>query len=587
MKALFLRQGFDWVQESPEIAPKGMEVSHIDLTMAESFDDQRLSDLAEELIQPHEPDVLVIPVFLGNPTDYNGFRLAMHVRLTQAPGFNQPHIVLLASESNDEFQRHCPYIRLLQTQKVTYIDYDHAVITRHLEELNLGNEEYRLDKNLHHFDIIKPDADDDHHNLDGKLALLSWSEAIGCIDELNHLSGRFGTQLHFKEAASTLSQDVRASARAATTFAKDQHKILLIDDQVEDGWLIFFRSLFSNTQVDFSHLDFSNLSNDSEEILMRASEKVYETDPDVVILDLRLCDSDFERTGQELTGLRVLKKIKEFNKGIQVIVLSASNKIWNLKPAYDLGAREGVAKDPNDRYSLVQLITAIDKSCRCCRFFKEAYLQLKNVQKLLQEDRNTSDQFKRHAENCLLVAYELVEKSEVTPNFMNYAYLHLYKLMENWVAEYTESINDYTEKIDNRIFRIIKAHPITVVKGKESQISYDKKAREYKKKTDVNFEQRLDVNFKMSALLIYLYHQGGREWSAVNTTRNRKCGHASRDKKNDDVTISEFSTLMSFFSLIFNAGNQAGAMSDAEINDAHNKFHSKKIQALRNKFNSK
>ena len=329
MKALFLRQGFDWVQESPEIAPKGVEVSHIDLTMAEFFDDQRLSDLAEQLIQPHEPDVLVIPVFLGNPTDYNGFRLAMHVRLTRAPGFNQPHIVLLTSESNDEFQRHCPYIRFLQSDKVTYIDYDHVVITRHLEKLTPENEVYRLDKNLHHFDIIKPDSDDDHHNLDGKLALLSWSEAIGCIDELNHLSGRFGTQLHFKVSAWTSRLDVRATNEATIKFGTDKHKILLIDDQVNDGWLTFFQSLFSSSQIELSHLDFNHLSKDSEEIVKRAVEKVSETDPDVVILDLRLCDSDAAGVygGKELTGLRVLREIKSFNKGIQVIVLSASNKI--------------------------------------------------------------------------------------------------------------------------------------------------------------------------------------------------------------------------------------------------------------------
>ncbi|MDA9864028.1 response regulator [Flavobacteriales bacterium] len=548
MKVLFLRQKFDWVQDGAKITPTGMTVRHVDMALSEFFDDQRLSDLAEQFIHCEKPDVLVIPVFLGNPTDYNGFRLAMHVRLTEAPGFKQPHIVLLASESNDEFHTHCPYIRFLQTDKVSYVDYDHTVITGHLENLKLGTEEYQIENNLQYFDINKPHADDDHHNIDSKLALLNWSEAIGCIDELNHLRKRFGNQLHFKESALTTRHHVRITNETATTFREGKHKILLIDDKAEDGWSIFFQSLFSSSQINFSHLEFSSLSNNSEEIVKRASEQVSETDPDVIILDLRLCDSDAEATNtdQELTGIRILRKIKAFNRGIQVIVLSASNKIWNLKPAYDLGARECIVKNPYDRHALKQLRISLDESTRLYRFYKTIYTRLSRLKTLIQLDNNTSLGFKDSALNSLTVGYDLIEMSEVESNYINYAYLHLYKLIEDWVEEYT--VTEPSKK--RKKFSIIKGQKVDVLSGEDSKISYSINHRRYiEKPGKYSLKKPVDTNFKMSALLIYVLEGTHKNWRKVNQVRNNKCGHANQNK--EFVTTEELLKLIDFLDFIF------------------------------------
>ena len=63
---------------------------------------------------------------------------------------------------------------------------------------------------------------------------------------------------------------------------------------------------------------------------------------DVIFLDLRLLKEE-DKVNQisnisDFTGTKVLRKIKDINKGIQVIIFTASNKVWNIEKLLEIGA---------------------------------------------------------------------------------------------------------------------------------------------------------------------------------------------------------------------------------------------------------
>lgn len=73
---------------------------------------------------------------------------------------------------------------------------------------------------------------------------------------------------------------------------------------------------------------------------MRIQEKIQEFNPDVVILDLRLSQSDHENEDiNSYTGIKILQKIHEINAGIQVIMLTATSKSTILEKLYEKDIR--------------------------------------------------------------------------------------------------------------------------------------------------------------------------------------------------------------------------------------------------------
>ena len=80
-----------------------------------------------------------------------------------------------------------------------------------------------------------------------------------------------------------------------------------------------------------------------------ANKEEGKADADIVILDFRLHEKDSQSDINEITGLKILKKIKEHNPGIQVIVFSATNKVWNLEAIQKAGADGFIIKEsPNN-----------------------------------------------------------------------------------------------------------------------------------------------------------------------------------------------------------------------------------------------
>ncbi|TAH22443.1 MAG: response regulator [Cytophagales bacterium] len=114
-------------------------------------------------------------------------------------------------------------------------------------------------------------------------------------------------------------------------------KVLLIDDEADKGWADIFNTILSNVTFEYVPMVYNNGEKDEAKFLANIEAKIQEN-WDVVLLDLRLTKADSASKIlpiKEYSGYKILEKIKQQNKGTQVIVFTASNKAWNMKALYE------------------------------------------------------------------------------------------------------------------------------------------------------------------------------------------------------------------------------------------------------------
>ena len=116
-----------------------------------------------------------------------------------------------------------------------------------------------------------------------------------------------------------------------------QKKVLLVDDEADKGWSFVLKKwLFGCATFDVVNTPVSSFDDIPEGIRKRITSDYY----DLYLLDLRLLgnkEDDIYDTN-EFSGMKVLRSIKDSNIGNQVIIMTASNKAWNMKSLLDAGA---------------------------------------------------------------------------------------------------------------------------------------------------------------------------------------------------------------------------------------------------------
>ena len=188
---------------------------------------------------------------------------------------------------------------------------------------------YCIEK-IKQLDVKKPASYKTHHSITNEWSIYRWSKYLG-IENIE-IQKEIEDFLYFNYLKAIYPETTIDDPKSF--LVKEKGKVLLIDDEVAKGWDAFFKSFF-----EFSHsITFKSIGKDfkmltQEEIVERTKSEITVFDADVVLLDLRLHDEDFEtKKASELTGAKIFNAIKEINKGIQIVIFSASNKVWNYLP---------------------------------------------------------------------------------------------------------------------------------------------------------------------------------------------------------------------------------------------------------------
>jgi CheY-like chemotaxis protein len=381
---LFIRPNLKNIQNAIEGAKE--------VSIFSDVSDEKISEKLDEWLSETEYDNIFLPLCFGQTlSDFNGLRLATHIRCN--PSKNQLKRIFIYGFVGLDYLIENEYFNILKTKNIQLVSYSKKAFEKavnvdfnflELEELAKEIKKLKLDPPLNYADS---------HSITNEWAIHQWAKTIGCdeTDELTKVFQNVEANLYFKylRTINPISELDRISPEKLKIKHEGKPKVLLIDDEANKGWYEIFEYLIGDLNgihTDCLAVDYKNLCRD--EVIEKSIDKIFTDAIDVIILDFRLNPSDFEsKNSEEITSIKLLKEIKKRNPGIQIIVFTASNKVWNLLELQANGANGFLLKESpeltvNSSYTFDSIIS-LCKQMEFC--FSNTYL--KEVWKVIEEIR--------------------------------------------------------------------------------------------------------------------------------------------------------------------------------------------------------
>ncbi len=207
---------------------------------------------------------------------------------------------------------------------------------------------------LEHIQIHPPK--ETKHDIANLWAIYRWSEYLNAKSEaITKNKNEIASMLYFKYLNAKYplpkKRGIRRVPIAPQPVLNEKYKILYIDDEWANGWADILSTYFSKSEsIDFETFQYDFKDNSQDTIIDNVTIAVKKTDPDLILLDLRLSQSDHtEEDIENLTGIKLIDNIKSINKGIQIIMISATGKSLTLERMYEKGILGYIKKDrPGD-----------------------------------------------------------------------------------------------------------------------------------------------------------------------------------------------------------------------------------------------
>lgn len=404
-------------------------------------------------------DAIFIPINLSvdNYLEFSGLRIGYHIRLTSEFNNQETPIVFMARESAFEINKlsflgeilGCPQIYM--TDKLEIDDF-----VRQIEFIQSTSKENVLKAFLDRIHIKPTGNYTTHHTIANEWSILRWfktilkSEIIDYIpEEIESIESKINSNLYYKYLTCKFPVNNVQGLSVEDLKLKFNGKILYIDDEKDKGWNKLFCTLFYdgiiNKVENYESFGSEFKELEKDEIIKLSVNKA--KDFDLVILDFRLTEDDFYETDpKKITGYKILEGIKAYNKGIQVVVFSATNKVWNLQALQDAGADGFIVKESPeniiDKYFTVESLKNVTTIADNC--LERKYLKQIEILKISIEKSFSSNPLSKYYPNDLrilrgiqyqnLLLTELTAISDIlsskNENRFNHAMLMQFKIIE-------------------------------------------------------------------------------------------------------------------------------------------------------------
>lgn len=409
---------------------------------------------------PLDVDAIIIDVdSTKSPDACLSYALAIRLSLHEKKAVALVPIIFMSSLTQDIF-KNSPYSTLLQTKGISFETPLYTPTAIELIE-PLKAKDYRP----YFLDLIKvkPNSTEGLHSIANQWGADVLSRIVLGADTDNALIKQARQSLYFKYVlALTLSEDVISSllskegtseeiGRLMTINASGK-KILLIDDEADKGWKdVIGRILNNSNLITFNQqtADYTNLSEDIK-------KEIEKEDADLIFLDLRINgvaeDTDEHIRPYDFSGMKVLKAIKKINPGLQVIMLTASNKAWNMKALVDAGADGYYIKESPEyafsaEYSIANANNLVKQIERCLekKYLCKIYTGIKKLKSTL-DSCGQSQYFCNRIKNHLNISYILLSQAKTKQDFA-FAYITLEQIVEVITNEFiSKNRNQYIIK---------------------------------------------------------------------------------------------------------------------------------------------
>lgn len=452
-------------------------------------------------------------------------------------------------------------------------------------------------------DVIKiiPNATEGRHSLANQWGADVLSRIVVGNETNNELIKKARLSLYFRyvRALSLGTSDIEniiqkvESPFASTSLKKIDavgKKILLIDDEADKGWDDVLRKMLPNSEfktIQEQVPDYDNLSDDAKKTIESGKY-------DLIFLDLRMNGVAEEDTfrPEEFSGMKILKAIKEQNKGNQVIMFTASNKAWNMKALLDAGADGYYIKESPEyvfpaSYSDSNARELYDSivSCFCNGYLRNVYSKIKKIKKKIQDSQcfaNRTDEVL----GSIDIAYDLLAKSNANQEYKAYSYLQLFLVIEEFVKNsagfYNSEDGLYLYNGEQR-YRLLKDK-----KTKDKTVTYNSAilmksgTGHYALEKGKYAGRFIDTNHLVSALLIFKFgevNSAAYQWTKIYKVRND-----AAHPKEANIISDDFYRILGFMLVFFDE-------SKAKWRDVSEAFPdidpNEQIALLQAKFNKK
>ena len=328
----------------------------------DSFDNW-VSDELGRIFSSESFDMIVLPYSLSshNYMDYSGLNVAAHIRLTpewehtHKPilfiGFETPSFVAKFSPLGDIL--FTPYVFTTQTGIQSLDKWEMYITNSFTSDMSESQYLDFIDK-MH---IHTPEKYDSHHSITNEWCVERWSDMLRF--DIKDIKMDYKNLLFYKFLRAKLGEPQKFNNKwwkdnpslLKIGFEPDEnYKIAYIDDEYYKGWKLLLTHLFESQSHSITFTAFTDFKNgEGRDVLInKINAFVDECDADCYILDLRLHESDFNKDIkiENLTGHKIAQHIKNNNKANQIVIFTASNKVWNLKKElHEIGASGYVIKE--------------------------------------------------------------------------------------------------------------------------------------------------------------------------------------------------------------------------------------------------
>jgi hypothetical protein len=335
-----------------------------------NYDDDIDTAINNYLISLNNREInsITLPISLSNNfLELSGIRVGHHIRLTKEFRYRTITLIFYGPLNIDLIARTSPLASILFTPNVHYVninEYSFAKIADSIKSIS-QSDVFNFHKYLDYTRIEPPANYQSHHSIANEWALAryySMLENNNGYESYDRLSIKvskldYTKTLHFKYVESKLErQKFKKDHFYTPKFKKISGMTVgIIDDEEYKGWGDFYHYLLEKSGARTEIFQFKK--NESKTALViRLKEWIDANNSSknpihIYIVDLRLHDDDFEeKNNEKITGNQIIKYIKTQNKGIQILVSTASNKVWNLQKNIELGVTSFFVKESPETY---------------------------------------------------------------------------------------------------------------------------------------------------------------------------------------------------------------------------------------------
>jgi len=292
----------------------------------------------------------------SNYLELYGLRLIYHIRLSQELGSKRLLPIVLLSDLDSHLLNKLTIMGRILFTKNIFITNNSIDSVKFFENLTIKVFEENEYENSF-LNIIEVEAPKDylsHHDISNEWAIYRWSEFLKVESKaIQNNREKISSMLYFKYllAKNPIEIKKKNGIQFVPRPPENSGKILYIDDEWAKGWSDILKKYFSkNKDIEFETFEYNFKDNNKFKIISSIKNICVEYNPDVILLDLRLTQSDHESIEvNNLTGIKITEIIKEINPAIQIIMLTATSKSVILENLYKHGILGYIKKEhPHD-----------------------------------------------------------------------------------------------------------------------------------------------------------------------------------------------------------------------------------------------